>query len=432
MGCIDTRHHGHIDDRLGGGSPRSHTRPCGGPRRCSRLGARCCGTQGAVWCACARARARARACSGGGHRAGTGDAASMRGYGARRSWRGSNGCDGGCLTAGARVGTGYARCAGDVGVVTGDDVGQVTDRCERGACACVRERQDGVARECTEIPARKRAIVAARRVDELGLERIDAIGADDLGRVAGGITVKAALVRTQAEGHGCRPVPDDIAVDAQGGIGTTRIADIAARTDAVRPLNGEVLPGALHTGRVVDDVVGDGDIAVGDEFAFAADRRGAPATTGQVCGASGRRGSGVAVAGAIPERNLDEVAGGAYTIEGVVGKQDVIATVDSHASPQGIVDDVVDEGDVRRFVMNPGGHHVFKTSPLASHKSADVAIVDFVGFDTQICRTPFGVHAPVGGVVDAVPVDVSVLDGDIVDGVFGAAADVVGFEVDIL
>ena len=122
----------------------------------------------------------------------------------------------------------------------------------------------------------------------------------------------------------------------------------------------------------------------------------------------------------------------AYIVERVVGQQNIVAAIDPHPCPLGIVDDVVDEFDVVGFIMQPRRDHVFKPGALAGHIAPHSAIVNFVAFDTDIGRAPFGVHAPVTGIVDDVALDVTVLHRHKVNVVVGGTTNVVIFEVDIL
>ena len=126
------------------------------------------------------------------------------------------------------------------------------------------------------------------------------------------------------------------------------------------------------------------------------------------------------------------MANGAHVVERVVRQQNVVAAIDSHPRSLGIVDDVVDEFDVVGFIMQPRRDHVFKPGALAGHIAPHSAIVDFVAFDADIGRAPFGVHTPVAGIVDDVALDVAILHCHKVNIVVISTTDVVVFEVDIL
>ena len=263
------------------------------------------------------------------------------------------------------------------------------------------------------------------------MQRIDPIVGQQLCLVASRVAGQTPLVVTQPQRQIGRPIPDDVAFDLQVGVGGTGAGDVRPGIRCAWPINREMLPLALHVWRVVDDVVVNKHVAVRDWFAIATNRRSTPAIECQICTTTGG-GTGVAITRAQPKHHFDGVANGAHVVERVVRQQNVVAAIDSHPRPSGIVDDVVDEFDVVGFIMQPRRDHVFKPGALAGHIAPHSAIVDFVAFDADIGRAPFGVHTPVAGIVDDVALDVAVLHCHKVNIVVISTTDVVIFDIDIL
>lgn len=247
-------------------------------------------------------------------------------------------------------------------------------------------------------------------------------------RVAGGVGRQAALaLALDPQRQVGRAVPDQIAADLQVVVGTGGVGDAGARAGRARAVDGEMLPLAAEAGRVVEQVVVDENVAVGDRF-VAAHHAGAPAAQGAVRGA----GRAVAVAAAPAEDELQPMAAAAHPVEGVVGQQDVVAAVDAEARAFGVVDHVVVELDGVGLVVQPGGNHELEAGALAGGEAARAAVVDLVARHREIGRAPFEVDAPVLGVVDAAVEDVAVLHAHEVHRVVVAAADRAALDVDVV
>ena len=119
-------------------------------------------------------------------------------------------------------------------------------------------------------------------------------------------------------------------------------------------------------------------------------------------------------------------------VERVVGQQNVVAAVDPHAGTGGVVDDVVDELDVVRLVLDPRRRHILEPRPLSCGIPTRTTVIDGVAFDAQVCRAPLGVETPVVGIVDSVVEYVPVLHCHKINCIVVGPVDVVVFEINIL
>ncbi len=122
----------------------------------------------------------------------------------------------------------------------------------------------------------------------------------------------------------------------------------------------------------------------------------------------------------------------AHTIDRIIGHKDLIATVDAQPCALGVVDHVVDHTDGIGFVVQPGRLHVFKACALPGGESACAAVVDLVAFHGEIGRAALDIGAPIAAIVDAIPAQMAVLDGDKIHNVILGAVNIAALNIDVL
>ena len=222
-------------------------------------------------------------------------------------------------------------------------------------------------------------------------------------------------------------IPNNVAANLQAFVGVGRRRDIGASRWCSRAVHSKMLIGTLKAGRVVDDVVKDRDVAIGDRLDHANARR-SPASCSKECAAL----CGVAIAGTLAVYHLDHVAPRAHPVERVVGHDNVVATVHAEARSLRVVDDVVDDFDVVRLVMQPGRRHKLKSGALPGSEAASAGIVNFIALDAEGGRATLGIHCPIPGAMDLAANNVAVLNAHEIDCVVPGPGNVAVFDIEIL
>ena len=121
-----------------------------------------------------------------------------------------------------------------------------------------------------------------------------------------------------------------------------------------------------------------------------------------------------------------------YSIQCVVGEQNLIATAHPQARTIGVVDQVVDHFERIGFIVEPGRDQIFKAGAFPGRKTAGATVVNLVALDPKIGRAAFEVDAPIVGIVNAVINNMAILHRDKVNRILFSPVDIVALQVDIL
>ena len=188
-----------------------------------------------------------------------------------------------------------------------------------------------------------------------------------------------------------------------------------------------MLPLTLVTRWIVDDVVIDIDIPIGDRL-FAADLAHTPAARGAIC-ITARR---IAIATANSQRHFDHVALLSHAIERVVRHQNVIAAIHAHPGAVRVVHHIIHELYIIRFVMQPRRDHKLKAGALTCHETIDGAIENLVSLDAKIRAPAFQHRAVIAGIVETIIQNMAVLDCHEIEWKPERARNVIVFDEEIL
>ena len=313
-----------------------------------------------------------------------------------------------------------------------DRVGANGGRCEWWTREiAVGELGDGRPNNASQCAARYGAEITSGWVDELWEERVNlVVGPQLIGRTRG-VGRLATTVTPKSQFVVDRPVPNHISLDLQIGVTLAGARDVRVRCGSPWSGDVEVLPRTLDTGRVVDDVVENEDVAIGDGFTVAVQGGRAPPATGQIGTTTGSR-TAIAVTRTKSERDLDEMATCADVVEGVVGEENVVATIDPHTSSSGVMYKIIHKAYVVGFVVQPRCGHVLEAGALPGHKTASAAVVDFIGLNANSGRPTLDVEAPILRIVNGVADDMSVLHCHKINTIVVGSTDGAVFDVDVL
>ena len=175
------------------------------------------------------------------------------------------------------------------------------------------------------------------------------------------------------------------------------------------------------------DIVVDEDVLVGDIEHLLA--RGIRPSTGKVIGPT--RSFAALRDTVIAQPHHHQIAIRADAVTGVMSHEDVVATCRRQPAT-GVVDEVVNNTDVVRLVVDPGRLEELKPGALPGHDAMIGAIENLVPLDQQIGATALDVHDFVQGVVDAAADDVTEVDGDIVDRIVPGPVELAVLDIQVL
>ena len=155
-------------------------------------------------------------------------------------------------------------------------------------------------------------------------DRVDRVVGHELGGVTGGVSGLATTVIAQPQGMIGWSIPDQVAADGQAVVAVGGAGNVGGGTRRARAVDRQVLPLALVAGGVVDQVVVDIDFAIGNRLA-AITNGGRPPAAGREIGRTLAGQVAVPITTAPAKAKLEQMAALSYSVEGVVGEQNLIA-----------------------------------------------------------------------------------------------------------